>query len=151
MADSQGREEARKLHLLPDGIPAPRLRWLHDADDWVVLGFEYVEGRAPLRPWVPMAIRSKPPLRPGPPITGVTAAGFSSAAAPMIASASFSRSIASPNFVSYPICSATSHAAAKLAASGRLRRLYADCLVMPTARAAWSTLPIAASAVMKWR
>ncbi|WP_405030463.1 protein kinase family protein [Nocardioides bizhenqiangii] len=47
------REEARKLELLPDGLPAPRLRWIHDADDWVVLGFEHVEGRAPLRPWVP--------------------------------------------------------------------------------------------------
>ncbi|MEZ0578938.1 hypothetical protein [Nocardioides sp. MH1] len=47
------REEARKLALLPDGVPAPRLRWLHDADDWVVLGFEYVDGRAPARPWVP--------------------------------------------------------------------------------------------------
>ncbi len=47
------REEARKLAMLPDGIPAPPLRWIHDADDWVVLGFEYVEGRAPQRPWVP--------------------------------------------------------------------------------------------------
>lgn len=46
------REEARKLALLPEGTPAPRLRWLHDADDWVVLGFEYVDGRAPQRPWV---------------------------------------------------------------------------------------------------
>ncbi len=47
------REEARKLALLPDDVPAPRLRWVHDGDDWVVLGFEYVDGRAPLRPWVP--------------------------------------------------------------------------------------------------
>ena len=46
------REEARKLGLLPAGVPAPRLRWMHDADDWVVLCFEYVEGRAPVRPWV---------------------------------------------------------------------------------------------------
>jgi len=46
------REEARKLGMLPPGVPAPRLRWLHDADDWVVLCFEYVEGRAPARPWV---------------------------------------------------------------------------------------------------
>lgn len=44
------REEARKLAALPDGIPAPRLRWQHD-DDWVVLGFEYVEGQCPARPW----------------------------------------------------------------------------------------------------
>jgi hypothetical protein len=46
------REEARKQELLPDGVPAPRLRWIHDADDWVVLGFEHIDGRAPQRPWV---------------------------------------------------------------------------------------------------
>lgn len=45
------REEARKLAALPDGAPAPRLQWLHDADDWVVLGIEYVEARSPRRPW----------------------------------------------------------------------------------------------------
>jgi Phosphotransferase enzyme family len=48
-ADSY-REEARKLQLLPPGVPAPRLRWMLD-DEWVVLGIEYVEGRAPRRPW----------------------------------------------------------------------------------------------------
>jgi aminoglycoside phosphotransferase (APT) family kinase protein len=45
------REEARKLDALPAGAPAPRLQWLHDADDWVVLGIEYVESRQPRRPW----------------------------------------------------------------------------------------------------
>jgi aminoglycoside phosphotransferase (APT) family kinase protein len=50
-ADSY-REEARKLAALPDSIPAARLRWSLD-DDWVVLGLEYVEGRAPRRPWRP--------------------------------------------------------------------------------------------------
>lgn len=45
------REEARKLTLLPDGAPAPRLLWLHDADDWVVLGIEHVDARLPSRPW----------------------------------------------------------------------------------------------------
>lgn len=45
------REEARKLAALPPETPAPGLRWLHDDDAWVVLGFEYVEGRAPRRPW----------------------------------------------------------------------------------------------------
>ena len=48
-ADSY-REEARKLATLPASAPAPRLLWLHDGD-WVVLGIEYVEGRAPRRPW----------------------------------------------------------------------------------------------------
>ena len=45
------REEARKLRvLLPLGIPAPALRWVEDAD-WVVLCFDDVAGRTPLRPW----------------------------------------------------------------------------------------------------
>ncbi|PUA80393.1 hypothetical protein [Nocardioides currus] len=48
-ADSY-REEARKLALLPPGVPGPRLLW-HLDDDWVVLGIAYVEGRAPRRPW----------------------------------------------------------------------------------------------------
>lgn len=45
------REEARKLGALPEGLPVPRLRWVHDGEDWVVLGIEYVAGRAPHRPW----------------------------------------------------------------------------------------------------
>ena len=44
------REEARKLAGLPDSVPAARLLWSVD-DDWVVLGMEYVAGRAPHRPW----------------------------------------------------------------------------------------------------
>ena len=45
------REEARKLAALPAEAPAAPLRWVHDDDEWVVLGFEYVAGRAPRRPW----------------------------------------------------------------------------------------------------
>lgn len=45
------REEARKLAALPAAAPAPRLLWLHDADDWVVLGIEHVDARQPRRPW----------------------------------------------------------------------------------------------------
>jgi hypothetical protein len=44
------REEARKLRDLPREAPAPRLLWSEDGD-WVVLGLEYVEARAPERPW----------------------------------------------------------------------------------------------------
>jgi hypothetical protein len=44
------REEARKLQALPAETPAPRLQWAMDGD-WVVLGLEYVESRAPRRPW----------------------------------------------------------------------------------------------------
>lgn len=45
------REEARKLTVLPEDVPAPRLLWTHDADDWVLIGLEYVDARAPRRPW----------------------------------------------------------------------------------------------------
>jgi len=51
-ADSY-REEIRKLEALPDAIPAPRLRWTHDADGWVILGFDDVAGSHPERPWRP--------------------------------------------------------------------------------------------------
>ena len=47
------REEARKLAALPDDAPAPRLLWLIDAEDWVVLEIEHVAARAPRRPWSP--------------------------------------------------------------------------------------------------
>ena len=44
-------EEARKLGKLPDGLPVPALRWVHDDDLWIVLGFECVDARSPKRPW----------------------------------------------------------------------------------------------------
>jgi aminoglycoside phosphotransferase (APT) family kinase protein len=46
-------EEARKLAILGDAIPAPRLDWVHHDDAWVILGFEAVEARRPRRPWLP--------------------------------------------------------------------------------------------------
>lgn len=49
-ADSY-REEARKLTLLPSGLPVPQLLWSHEDDLWVILGFEYVDGPNPSRPW----------------------------------------------------------------------------------------------------
>ncbi|WP_243060805.1 phosphotransferase family protein [Nocardioides sp. SR21] len=45
------REEAAKLAALPEGTPAPRLLWTHDADDWMVLATEYVDATQPQRPW----------------------------------------------------------------------------------------------------
>ena len=44
-------EEARKIVLLPREVPAPRLRWTHEDDLWIALGFEYVDARPPARPW----------------------------------------------------------------------------------------------------
>lgn len=45
------RIEARRLRSLPPEVLAPRLQWSLDDEDWVVLGIEYVAGRAPARPW----------------------------------------------------------------------------------------------------
>lgn len=45
------REEAGKVRALPADAAATRLLWTHDADGWVVLGFEHVPARAPHRPW----------------------------------------------------------------------------------------------------
>lgn len=45
------REEARKLRMLPPEAPAPRLQWVQEVEDWLVLGIEYVDARPPGRPW----------------------------------------------------------------------------------------------------
>jgi len=45
------RAEARIAAALPAGIPAPRLLRCIDADDWVVLIFEDIEGSMPAQPW----------------------------------------------------------------------------------------------------
>lgn len=50
------RAEAAKLALLPTSVPAPRLLWVHDADGWMVLGLQDVEGVAPQRPWTSDAL-----------------------------------------------------------------------------------------------
>lgn len=52
-AASAYREEARKLPLLPPGVPAPRLQWVIDGNGWVVLALDDVHGRPPRRPWHP--------------------------------------------------------------------------------------------------
>jgi aminoglycoside phosphotransferase (APT) family kinase protein len=41
------RREARIVAALPPSIPVPRLLWMYDAEGWVALGFEEVEGRHP--------------------------------------------------------------------------------------------------------
>lgn len=68
------REEARKLSALPVDVPAPRLLWAAEVEDWFLLCTEYVDGRAPARPWTAsdlalasdMAIRIAEVLTPAP-------------------------------------------------------------------------------------
>ncbi|WP_020574584.1 phosphotransferase family protein [Actinopolymorpha alba] len=52
VADSY-RVEARTVPSLPAGVPAPALRWTLEEDGWVVLCFDDVPGRPPMRPWQP--------------------------------------------------------------------------------------------------
>lgn len=47
------RAEVRVAAALPPQVPAPRLLWSADDDDWVLLGFEVVHGRSPELPWRP--------------------------------------------------------------------------------------------------
>ncbi|MBV6695651.1 phosphotransferase [Kitasatospora aureofaciens] len=49
------RREAEINAALPVGVPAPRIRWVHEAPDgWVVLGIDAVTGaRMPADPWQP--------------------------------------------------------------------------------------------------
>ncbi|WP_402376311.1 aminoglycoside phosphotransferase family protein [Isoptericola rhizosphaerae] len=52
------RREAGRSALLPDGVPAPRLRWLAEVsgpsgDDWVVVAFDALTGNTPRVPWQP--------------------------------------------------------------------------------------------------
>lgn len=51
MAAAAYREEARRLKALAGWIPAPKLAWVLEDHDWLVLGIEYVDARAPHRPW----------------------------------------------------------------------------------------------------
>jgi hypothetical protein len=45
------RREARIVGSLPHGVPVPRLRWVHDDGNWVVLVFDEAHGRHPHQPW----------------------------------------------------------------------------------------------------
>lgn len=45
------RIETRRLRSLPPDAPAPRLLWTTELEDWLLLETEYVDGRAPARPW----------------------------------------------------------------------------------------------------
>lgn len=52
------RAEGRSLRTLPPGLPVPRLQWMHDADDWVVLCIEAADGDQTPRPWSDADVRT---------------------------------------------------------------------------------------------
>lgn len=52
------RAEGRGLRMLPPGIAVPRLQWMHDADDWVVLCIEAADGDQTPRPWTDADVRT---------------------------------------------------------------------------------------------
>ncbi|ACQ79616.1 aminoglycoside phosphotransferase [Beutenbergia cavernae DSM 12333] len=45
------RREAEVAAVLPEDVPAPRLRWSAEHDDWVLVAFDAVDGRTPAVPW----------------------------------------------------------------------------------------------------
>src|SRR5690606_38569892 len=45
------RREATIAAALPAAVPAPRLLDTIDADDWIILLYEYVDGVMPAQPW----------------------------------------------------------------------------------------------------
>jgi Phosphotransferase enzyme family len=53
--DSPGlyRAEAQTAAALPASVPAPRLLTVLEADGWVLLLFEDIDGATPAQPWVP--------------------------------------------------------------------------------------------------
>jgi aminoglycoside phosphotransferase (APT) family kinase protein len=51
------RQEVLVARGLPKNVPAPRLRWTAEQDDWLVLAFDDVAGETPRRPWQPEQLR----------------------------------------------------------------------------------------------
>ena len=52
------RREAEVASVLPADLPTPALRWVLDDDQWVVVGFDAVDGRPPNVPWVDEEVRA---------------------------------------------------------------------------------------------
>lgn len=52
------RAEGRALRTLPPDVAVPRLQWMHDADDWIVLGIEAADGDQTPRPWADADVRT---------------------------------------------------------------------------------------------
>lgn len=54
---ASSEQEVLVARALPENVPAPRLRWTAERDEWLVLAFDDVAGRAPQRPWQPEQLR----------------------------------------------------------------------------------------------
>jgi hypothetical protein len=52
------QKEAQINPALPEGIPAPRLHFGHEVEEWIVLGFEAVNGHGVSMPMAPEALES---------------------------------------------------------------------------------------------
>lgn len=52
------RREAEVTRTLPPDLPVPRLRWILDDDEWVVVAFDAVDGRTPRVPWMEEEMRA---------------------------------------------------------------------------------------------
>jgi hypothetical protein len=52
------RREALVASVLPADLPAPAFRWVLDDDEWVVVGFDAVDGHPPGLPWVDGDVRA---------------------------------------------------------------------------------------------
>ena len=55
---SSYQQEVLVAGALPEHVPATRLRWVLEQEDWLVLAFDDVAGRTPLRPWQPKELRA---------------------------------------------------------------------------------------------
>jgi aminoglycoside phosphotransferase (APT) family kinase protein len=51
------RTESQVLAALPDNVPAPRLLWSYDDEDWAILLTEAVPGHNPHQPWISGELR----------------------------------------------------------------------------------------------
>jgi aminoglycoside phosphotransferase (APT) family kinase protein len=55
---SSYQQEIRVARGLPEDVPVPRLRWVLEQEEWLVLAFDDIAGRNPQRPWQPDELRA---------------------------------------------------------------------------------------------
>ena len=55
---SSYQQEIRVARALPEQVPVPRLRWVLEQQEWLVLAFDDIAGRTPQRPWQPEELRA---------------------------------------------------------------------------------------------